>query len=219
MKKLLSLLLVAIFAFVSSGSVFANQSQLPQVNSVATLTAGPNNVQGNLTLENRKVAVVPSANVASRCASTVYQVEETYSGIASIAPDGTAEILSSYPSTSSQSEQNVYWKATVSVTYLHEGGGNEADYFTLKSVSGSWEQLRGITSLTNRYVYYSISTGSGGKSSSQYPTSNTFSYIANYGPYKGAKETGIGCKSNVDILLQSGFTTSLEANVGVFPLN
>lgn len=217
MKKILSLLLVAIFAFVSSGSVFADQSQLPHVNGVATLSVGPNNnVQGNLTLESRKVTVVPSPTASTRSASTTYQVEETYSGFASIAPDGTAEILSSYPSTSSQSEQNVYWKATVSVTYLHDDSTRH--YFTLLNASGSWVQLRGTSTLANRTVYYALNTATGGDSAYQYPTTNTFSYDANFGPYDGARETGLGCSSDVDIILQSGLTSSLYANVGVFPL-
>ena len=209
--------MVAIFSFVSSGSVFADQPQLSQVKSVATLAAGPNNnVQGNLTLESRKVTVVPSPTATSRSASTAYQVEETYSGFASITPDGTAEILAAYPTTETQSEQNVYWKATVSVTYLYDN--SYRDLFTLLNASGSWVQLRGTSTLANRKVYYALFVGLEGDCATQYPTTNTFSYDANFGPYDGGHTTNLGCNSNVDIILQNGLTSSLYANVDVMPL-
>ena len=61
---------------------------------------------------------------------------------------GNIPLISTY-SSSSQTEQNVYWKGSVTITYTADG-----TYAQFKKVSGYWTQLRGNSKLKNRKVYY-----------------------------------------------------------------
>lgn len=110
--------------------------------------------------------------------------------------------------TDSSSNQNVYWKATVSVTYSDDG-----TYCTFSKAGASWTQLRGITTLSNRSVYWGYTLGlkSGGKTYS--PTSNSVSYSTGLGALKYGAGSVIGCNSSALITLQSGLTVTLEANI------
>lgn len=110
--------------------------------------------------------------------------------------------------TDSSSNQNTYWKATVSITYTDDG-----TYCTFSKAGASWTQLRGSTTLSNRSVYwgYTLGVKSGGKTYS--PTSNSVSYSTGLGALKYGGGSVIGCNSSALITLQSGLTVTLEANI------
>lgn len=111
-------------------------------------------------------------------------------------------------STDSNSEQNTYWKAKVSITYSADG-----TYCDFSKAAASWTQLRGNSSLSDREVYwgYTLGISSGGKT--YYPTSNSVSYKTNLGRKKYGTTSLIGCNSSVLITLEHGSTITLEANI------
>lgn len=97
-------------------------------------------------------------------------------------------------STTTQSEQNVWWKGTVSCTYKANG-----TYATYQNASGTWTQLRGNTTLKNRKVYYACTLGISYYSGTKYPTSNSFSYNTGFPKKKYGASSILGCNSTADI--------------------
>lgn len=110
--------------------------------------------------------------------------------------------------TDSSSNQNIYWKATVSVTYSADD-----TYCTFSKAGASWTQLRGSSSLSNRKVYWGYTLGlkQGGKTN--YPTSNSVSYNTGLGAMKYGNGSLLGCNSSVLITLDNGLSMTLEANI------
>lgn len=141
---------------------------------------------------------------------------ESYEAIIKISSDGQVSLasplevyqlynpISPYASTGA-SEANTFWKAYITMYYYVNS--SEA---CLTSVTGSWVQLRGSATLSNREVFYGMSTPY--VSGTRYPTSNSFSYATGFSPIHPGRLNTMGCHSTVDVTL-SGLTIQLMANV------
>lgn len=141
---------------------------------------------------------------------------ESYEAIIKISSDGQVSLasplevyrlynpISPYSSTGA-SEANTFWKAYITMYYYVNS--SEA---CMTSVTGSWVQLRGSATLSNREVFYGMSTPY--VSATRYPTSNSFSYATGFSPIHPGRLNTMGCHSTVDVTL-SGLTTQLMANV------
>jgi len=140
---------------------------------------------------------------------------DTYSAIICIDGDGDAEVVDSLDIPSGYSvmttrggtSQNVYWKATVEITYTVQNPKAQ-----LTRVSGSWTQLRGTSTLSNRQVYYNQSPY-GGNPTTKYPTSNTFGYGTGFSL---AKVLDLGCRSTATIT-RTGGSFKITASVSWNP--
>jgi len=99
------------------------------------------------------------------------QYEETYSTVVEL--EDEVDKLEIRPFSSLENvEDNVYWTATVKITYKISG-----EYVQLTNVSGKWTQLRGTTTLSKRNVNYGQSyMASNSASGHKSPKKNSFSY-------------------------------------------
>ena len=105
-------------------------------------------------------------------------------------------------------ENNVFWKATVKIVYTISG-----EYVQLIKVTGSWVQLRGATTLSNRRVYYGQSyLASNSATGSKKPSKNSFSYSTGFkkGRYIYNKSV-IGANTTATITLSGGSKRTIEA--------
>lgn len=202
MKKYIALIISMFLLVTSFGSVHAAASTSPVFN-VSVI----NNATGE-----KQMAKIPVSEIAlTRSGEEQTIVGEVF---VKIPEDGAAPIelmdaiTYANTTTDSSSNQNIYWKATVSVTYSADG-----TYCTFSKASASWTKLRGVTTLSNRSVYWGYTLGikTGGKTYS--PTSNSVSYSTGLGAMKYGQGSVIGCNSSALITLQSGFTVTLEANI------
>lgn len=155
------------------------------------------NVIGQMNLVSRNT-------VSARSLISEQTVTENYAATVEITPDGEVSVLSGN-SSETHSDENTYWRATATITYTVDS----TLYGRLISVSGSWLQLHGVTTLSNRDVYYAQHTGTL-IYNDKYPTSNSFYYNTNF---SSAKLIWIGCTTSADITTQAGYTISLETSV------
>ena len=174
---------------------------------------------GSINIENRETGEISEFSMAQleykgqmRAYNDDDSVTESYEAIVEIDKEGNARVVDELPpmtrSEASASDSNTYWKAYISITYsVNNTTAN------LTKVSGSWTQLRGNTTLSNRYVYYAIDGGNEGHSGQQWPTSNTFSYNTGFSSISSARLYSIGANSRATVTTEAGLNLNLTANV------
>ncbi len=173
---------------------------------------------GSINVENRETGEVSEFSMAQleyKGQMRAYNddsVTESYEAIVEIDKEGNARVVDELPpmtrSEASASDSNTYWKAYISITYsVNNTTAN------LTKVSGSWTQLRGNTTLSNRYVYYAIDGGNEGHSGQQWPTGNTFSYNTGFSSISSARLYSIGANSRATVTTEAGLNLNLTANV------
>jgi len=139
-------------------------------------------------------------------------VEQTSSAIIEITKTGEVHVVDEVPitpfSSTSQSEENVYYKATCTVTYTVSNS-----YVTFTKASGSWTQLRGTTTVSDREVYYGVNS----YAATKYPTENSFSYTTDFPAVLNGSLTSIGCSSSISIQLGTLSMGKLLCNCYVEP--
>lgn len=185
--------------------------------NVLTVTAAENNtyaaVKVNLPTGNQIITIPMEAiNNANRSTNLLDgEVVESYSVLLAINEDASevwaVEPKDFYRANSSASEENTYWKATISIVYDH-GATNTS----FSKVYGEWTQLRGTTTLKNRYVYYALGAGSF-QVGEKYPSSNSFSYNTGFSSVASNRVSRIGGRSEADVITQAGLSIHLEAEV------
>lgn len=111
--------------------------------------------------------------------------------------------------TDTSSSSNVFWKATVSITYKADD-----TYCTFIKAGASWTQLRGSTTLTDREVYWGGTLGITAKGQTYHPNKNDVSYDINWGPEKYGHGSIIGCNSSATYKATNGsLSGKITANV------
>lgn len=212
-KQLIFILGIALmFIFVFENVAFAMESKrLEKDENIVDI--------GNIYVENEKTGEIskfPINFLKSEPQLQAYgdddSITESYEAILEIDRDGNASVVDHVPpitrAEASSSDSNTYWKATISITY-----SVNAATANLTRVSGSWVQLRGNTTLSDRYVYYAINGGNVGNSGEQRPGSNTFSYNTGFNSISSGRLYSIGANSRATVTTEAGLQLRLETNV------
>lgn len=174
---------------------------------------------GSINIENKETGEsneFPMAQLEYKGQVRAYNdddsVTESYEAIVEIDKEGNARVVDELPpmtrSESSASDSNTYWKAYISITYsVNNTTAN------LTKVSGYWTQLRGNSTLSDRYVYYAINGGNVGHSGEQRPGGNSFSYNTGFSSISSARLYSIGANSRATVTTEAGLSMNLTANV------
>lgn len=212
--KNLAMVLGAALALtiLSAGQVSAAEQNGIQTNDNGVY-AGSINVENKETGENFEFPMTQLENKGQvRTYNDGDSVTESYEAIVEIDKEGNAKVVDAIPpmarTESSASDSNTYWKAYISITY-----SVNSTTANLTKVSGSWTQLRGNTTLSDRYVYYAINGGNVGHSGEQRPGSNTFSYNTGFSSISSSRLYSIGANSRAVVTTEAGLQLTLTTNV------
>ncbi len=212
-KKLAMVLGVALALAIS----FAHEAFAMEQNAIFT---NDNEIYtGSIKIENTETGGIYEFPMAlqkeagqMRTCSDDGLITESYEAIMEIDKEGNVKVVDTVPSMprteASSSDSNTYWKAYISITYsVNNTTAN------LTKVSGSWTQLRGNTTLSDRYVYYAINGGNVGNSGEQRPSSNSFSYNTGFSSISSARLYSIGANSRATVTTEAGLKLNLTTNV------
>lgn len=204
--------IVSVLTLMCGNTAFAMEPQ-------QTENQGDGIYVGTISVENGKTGEISefpmtflNANEQIQMYSDDDSVTETYKAIVEIDKEGNAKTVDYVPPVSraeaSASDSNTYWKASISITYsVNNTTAN------LTKVSGSWTQLRGNTTLSDRYVYYRIDGGNVGNSGEQRPNTNTFSYNTGFSSISSNRLYSIGANSRATVTTEAGLALQLTTNV------
>lgn len=209
-KFALGLMLVLIL--VSGNTVFAMEQYGAENRLAGTY-------EGSICIENEKTGEISEfpmtllkTNGQIRTYSEDDSVTETYEAVLEIDKEGNVRCVDYVPpmtrTEASASDSNTYWKASISITY-----SVNSTTANLTKVSGSWTQLRGNTTLSDRYVYYAINGGNVGNSGEQRPSTNTFSYNTGFASISSSRLYSIGANSRATVTTEAGLSLTLTTNV------
>lgn len=212
--KKLAMVLGAALAFAMS---FANEAFAMEQNADYTNDNGI--YTGSINVENKdtgEISQFPMTQMEYKGQMRAYNdddpVTECYEAIVEIDKEGNARVVDAVPpmprTEASASDSNTYWKAYISITY-----SVNSTTANLTKVSGSWTQLRGNSTLSNRYVYYAINGGNVGHSGTQQPGGNTFSYNTGFSSISSARLYSIGANSRATVTTEAGLDLNLTTNV------
>lgn len=216
MKKIFCSMLISICLLgCNCLSVFASAGDGEETFEKAYIQVDVGDFSESSFLPMNKVAE-SDTEIVSYAIDEVTEQSETYEAIIKITLDGEVSLASplevyqlynpiSPCASTGASEANTFWKAYITMYYYVNS--SEA---CLTQVTGSWVQLRGSATLSNREVFYGMSTPY--VYDTKYPTSNNFSYATGFSPIHPGRLNTMGCHSTVDVTL-SGLTTRLTANV------
>lgn len=112
--------------------------------------------------------------------------------------------------TGSATNANTYWKAYITITY-----SKTSSSVNFSKVDGYWTQLRGTTTLSNRYVFYGGNFNTKYVRGSAYPTENAFSYDTGFGDRTYNSASQFGAYSQADITTYAGYVINFETTVDV----
>lgn len=212
--KNLAMVLGAALALtiLSAGEVSATEQNGIQTNDNGVYA-------GSISIENKETGEnfeFPMAQLENKGQVRTYNnddsVTESYEAIVEIDKEGNVKVVDAIPpmarTESSASDSNTYWKAYISITY-----SVNSTTANLTKVSGSWTQLRGNTTLSDRYVYYAINGGNVGHSGEQRPGSNTFSYNTGFSSISSSRLYSIGANSRAIVTTEAGLQLTLTTNV------
>lgn len=188
--KFTSLLFIFSLTFILY-STPVSAKELPSNNSKVEIKFVDNNLhvfRKDLCLEKKESHFNNDGSISTSETYSGYFLYNDQQGVL-----GNIPLISTY-SSSSQTEQNVYWKGSVTITYTADG-----TYAQFKKVSGYWTQLRGNSKLKNRKVYYACTLGITHKSATKKPSSNSFSYNTGFPKKKYGTGSIMGCNSTADV--------------------
>lgn len=212
--KKLAVVLGATLALAIS---FGNEVFAMEQNGIQTNDDGI--YAGSINVENEKTGEIfefPMTLLEEKEKACTYSdddsVTESYEAIVEIDKEGNAKVVDAVPpmtrSEASSSDSNTYWKAYISITYsVNNTTAN------LTKVSGYWTQLRGNTTLSDRYVYYAIDGGNVGHSGEHWPEGNTFTCPTNFSSISSARLYSIGANSRATVTTEAGLKLNLTTNV------
>lgn len=187
-KKATCIVLCLVFVCSLFGNSFDSQAKWerqdnPEPCVIMTFVDADDNISScEMTLEKESVAESTDGK------QTIYK---TYSGYFTEIDEASGQ---NTRSTTTQTEQTIRWKGSVTITYTTDG-----TYATYSNASGFWTQLRGESYLKNRVVYYGCQLGVKHYDGTKKPSSNSFSYNTGFPRTKYGSGSTIGCNSSVDI--------------------
>lgn len=185
MKKIKIFVLVVVFSLTfSCNGVFAEEKDSLKENEVI-----------DMQLEEKEITTVDEETT---------EYEETYGSVIEV-PNGI-----NMCSLLEGSKQNVYWKASVKITYTVSDG-----YAQLTKVSGKWTQLNGNSSISKRYVTYLQNyLSSNNNSGSNNPQGNSFTYSTNFKKGKViSNKSTLAATTTATITCSGGTKKTIEARV------
>lgn len=214
LRRLISLCLVVIFStqFFSYPSLALSERDVHSNDNNFSLSAVYTNESNKMIQKidfsnvDRQIMQL-SNNIYSESCECIFRIDES----------SNISIVDAVPpvsrTTQENSDQTVYWKASLKITYTLRG-----DTVKLTKVEGSWYQLRGTSSITYREVTYGqVYLVTNSKSGDKFPTGNSFSYntgfsagrIVNNKSYIGAysciKYEHIGLESRLELFCDKNF--------------
>lgn len=212
--KNLAMVLGAAMALtiLSAGQVSAAEQNGIQTNDNGVY-AGSINIENKETGENFEFPMAQLENKGQmRTYSDGDSVTESYEAIVEIDKEGNARVVDDLPPITrdgaSSSDSNTYWKAEISITYYVN-----STTANLTMVSGCWTQLRGNTTLSDRYVYYAINGGNVGHSGEHRPAGNKFTCETGFSSISSARLYSIGANSRAVVTTEAGLQLTLTTNV------